>query len=792
MHSINQHMMHLFRSTLLLILLSLCLFPSLQVMAQGSALTQVIRGNIQHEQTGRGLSDIQVSIPDLALQTTTDETGAFRLEEVPVGRQQLLIRGEGYQDQLIPDLLVQAGKEMVLDLTMVPTLFEEEAVEITANSIREITPVSTRLFTVEESKRFAAVYFDPARMATSFPGVVQSNDQANHLIIRGNSPNGLSWRLEGVDIVNPNHLTNAGTFSDRLSQSGGGTIILSSQMLANSTFSTGAFGAQYGNALSGVFDINFRKGNEENYEFTGQAGVIGIDLSAEGPISKAQGSSFLFNYRYSFTGLLAEMGVTFGGEDIRFQDFAFHVNLPTKKAGNFRLFAMGGISSNTFAGPREDSLRAEQKDRFDIRFGSRMGAVGLTHQYFLGDKTVLNSVVALSGIQGTRIGDYVEDDLQLTRVDEDTLTQQRLSIKTSLTHSFSNRSSLTAGIYANQLSFYLSSRIRRPITSEDWQSLTSTEGSHWLIQPYANWRYQLTSDWELNAGVHAMYFLLNDKSSLEPRLSLAWQPSNRKQSLRLAYGLHSQLQLPGTYFSTIQQTDGEFRAVNEDLGFTRAHHVVLSYRQQLANNLYLRVEPYYQRLFQVPIGTAPNSTFSTLNLLEGYVTDSLVNDGTGENYGLEVTVEKYLDKRYYFLASGSLYESTYTAADGEKRDTRYNGQYGFSFTGGREFERTNKKGKQKLWGVNLRVIYQGGMRAMPIDLEASREIQQTIFDTSNGFTERLPDYFRTDLRVTFKRFRPSYTSTFGIDIQNVSNQENLAFRTYDFLQDEVVEKFQLG
>ena len=179
--------------------------------------------------------------------------------------------------------------------------------------------------------------------------------------------------------MNPIHLSNAGTFSDQLSSSGGGTIILSSQLLDNSTFSTGAFGANYGNSLSGVFDMNLRAGNDEHAEYTLQAGLIGVDLSAEGPISRKSGSSYLVNYRYSFTGLLGALGVTFGGEDIRYQDLAFNLRFPTEKAGTFTVFGMGGRSSNVFTGLRDDSTRIENKERFDIDFTSDMGAIGVTH-----------------------------------------------------------------------------------------------------------------------------------------------------------------------------------------------------------------------------------------------------------------------------------------------------------------------------------------------------------------------------------------------------------------------------
>ena len=762
--------------------------------ATGQPVTQVVRGTLTQQATGQPLAGVTISVLGLPspLSTESDAAGRFRLEAVPVGRHTLTLVKAGFVDYTIPDLVVGGGKEVVLDLELEEVIYETAPVEINAGTSRDLRRVSTRVFTVEESKRFAAVYFDPARLAASFPGVIQANDQANNLIVRGNSPNGIAWRMEGVDIVNPNHLTNAGTFSDRLSQSGGGTIILSTQLLTNSSLSTGAFAPEYGNALAGVFDIHLRRGNNEHYEFTGQAGLIGVDLSAEGPLARSQGGAFVANYRYSTVGLLGLLGISFGGEDITYQDLAFNLSLPTRKAGTFTLFGMGGISHNLFTGPREDSLRSEAKDRYDIAFRSRMGAAGMTHKIALGSRTSLRSVLAVSGIRSTRFGDIITDTGDLRRVEEDTLIQTRVSFHTALTHRFSARSHVTVGTYISQLGFQLGAARRHPFQpAADLVPLNQADGGYYLFQPYANWRYQLASGLELNAGLHSMLFSLNDSRVLEPRFSLNWQPQPR-HSLRLAYGLHSQLQLPGTYFSTVSDLEGQVRTPNAQLGFSRAHHIVLSYNYLLADNLHLRLEPYYQHLFDIPVVPDPSRPVSVLNLLEGYVTDSLVNAGTGRNYGLDFSLEKYLSQRYYYLISGSLYESRFTAMDGVERDTRFNGNYLLSLTTGREWERLTRRGKNKVFGINIRGIYQGGFRAMPIDVAASEQAFTTVFDESQGFTERFPDYFRADLRLVFKRYTQRYTRTFSLDIQNVANTQNVAFQTYDFVAGAVVTRYQLG
>ncbi len=209
----------------------------------------------------------------------------------------------------------------------------------------------------------------------------------------------------------------------------------------------------------------------------------------------------------------------------------------------------------------------------------------------------------------------------------------------------------------------------------------------------------------------------------------------------------------------------------------------------------LKVEAYYQSIFDVPVVTESPlvsfrvlPSFSALNLVESIVDQELENAGTGRNYGVEVSYQKYLTDSYYLLVSGSLYNSTYVGGDGIRRSTRYNGNHTFSFTGGKEFK-TQKNG---LWGINTRVLWLGGFRDTPIDLAASRAEQTTIYSVKEAFTIKMKDYFRPDLRIYWKKNHPRYNRTLALDLQNVSNTQNEAYSYYDILQRQLVQKFQLG
>ncbi|WNJ19811.1 TonB-dependent receptor [Pontibacter sp. G13] len=754
-----------------------------------------LRGKVQEAQILAPITQATLTLTQAGNEASThtvmtDETGGYRFDDIPSGRYTLQVSATGYESVEEPGLVLHAGKQRVLDIELPSASFATEEVLLIATNPRTLNRVSTRTITVEETKRFAAVYFDPARMATSFPGVVGTDDQANNLVIRGNSPNGMRWRLEGMDIVNPNHLTNAGTQTDRLTQNGGGTILVSSQMLDQSTFSTGAFSAEYGNALSGLMDMQFRNGNNERYEFTGQIGLIGIDLSAEGPISKASGSSFLANYRYSTVGLITSLGVDFGDENIQYQDLSFKVHVPTERAGVFSIWAMGGLSSNVFTSPRPDTL-TDQKEQFDIDFASNMGAIGVNHQLAIGSRTLWKSGLAASGIQSERSGWLLQESAPSNRIQYDELINSRISFRTAIAHQLNDKSTFEGGVFLSQISN--TTRIEQASLTEPEliQVLADHSGSDLLVEPYVKGQFPVGQRIQLHVGLHGMWLQDNGSFSLEPRFAADVRVAPQHK-LRLAYGLHSQMQMPAVYYTTFEDQDGALVSPNADLGFTRAHHVVLGYNFQPTPGFVVKVEPYFQRMFNVPVSTNPFSTFSTLNLLEGYVTDTLENSGIGTNYGIDLSVEQWLTDTYYYLLSGSWYQANFRAADGVVRDARYNGRFSLAASGGAEFDRMTQKGKNKIFGVNARILYRGGFMAAPVDLDASREMARTIYDESNGFTEQLPDYARVDLRIIFKRNKAKFTRTFSFDIQNVLNTQNIAYKYYDVVLDEEVTKYQLG
>ncbi|MBD3627320.1 TonB-dependent receptor [Cyclobacterium sp.] len=732
-------------------------------------LTQTVRGRVVDLVSKTPLPGATVVLLNTnpLMGTTTDLDGEFKIQQVPVGTHILRVSFVGYEEIILPNVIVNSGKELVLNIPIEEDFKQMQEVLVIATekdrTVNDMVGVSGRTFSVEETRKFAAAVNDPGRMATSFSGVVGTDDGNNNISIRGNSPNGLLWRMEGIDIPNPNHFVNPGS-------SGGGISILSSQLLTNSDFLTGAFPAEYGNAISGVFDLSLRKGNNEKREFTFQAGFLGTNIAAEGPIGNNYKGSYLINYRYSTLSFLSEMGVPLGDFVTNFQDLSFNFHLPAGEKSSFTLFGFGGLSDqNNHAS--EDSLDwTGENDRYSSTYFSHTGAVGIKHTYMINKSNFLQTTVLASG---NTIGDEVNrlnDQYHNQDWTYEKFSNSKVTYSSVWNAKLSSRSNLRSGIYVNHL-FYNLHENGYNKDLDQIEIAIDSEGSTQSVQAFSQLNFKATKKLTLNVGMHYLQLLLNHSNSIEPRLSATYA-LDEMQRLNLGYGLHSQVQPLGSYFAELEE-NGQIIKPNENLGLSKSHHFVLGYDRQLSPYLRFKVEGYYQYLSDIPIKPGINETYAIINQQWSFVTDPLVNEGFGRNYGAEFTLEQFTHKNLYFLLSTSLYNSLYKTQENKWRNTRYNGNANLTLTAGKAF---NWK-KNRILGVNIKSIYGGGLRTTPINLEKSIARRETVFEEGKAFEEQNPAYFRTDLRVSLKWNRPKSTSTLALDVQNVTNRKNI-FGTY--------------
>lgn len=726
--------------------------------------------------TGSPVAGVNVKIEnaDETFVGQSNDVGKYSIE-TGTGRYRLTVSSTGYES-VSQEILTGAGKELTVNIALRQSAQELEEVEVQSTTLQPEL-AGQRSLTIEKTLRIPANFFDPVRVVTAYPGVVVANDQGNSIIVRGNSPNGLLWKVNGVDIVNPNHLSNAGTFADKPMANGGGVNILSAQMLDRTDFYMGQLPTGFGNALAGIIDMNLRDGNKQKLEVTAQASLIGLDVAAEGPLGKKENTSFLVNYRYSTVGLLSELGVDFGDESIKFQDASFHLNHRGSKGVVFSLFGFWGNSRNDFAAKAAEDWE-EEKDQYDINYKSNTGALGANVSVPLAGGKFL-AAVAYSTTSQSRDGEMTPAAYFpgiFVRTDNYDQSNALLSSRVSFSTPISKTAQFEIGINANSLdnsvdALKVTTFYNNPYT---YEQVLSGGNDGVLLQPYTSLNVDVTDAFSLNAGVRYVNYTFNSTSALEPRAVVNFKP-NANSSYALSYALVSQTQLP------------QFYAQVRDLELTKSHRVDASYTRNFSNDIQLKTGLYYQHLFDVPIGSG--FLFSAINFLEGIPPSDLISEGTGTNYGADVTLEKQFFNKHYVLLGGSYYESTYIAYDGIERDSRFNGKFTLSAIHGKEWTKTSKR---RTIGLNSRILYLGGMRESAVLQNASMLAGETVYNEGDPYNQKLGDYFRLDVRLSFRKNKPGYTRTFAIDIQNLTSQQNKAYQYYDRVQADTVWKYHLG
>jgi len=767
---------------------SLLLFTIIVNSIFAQEITQTIRGTIVDKQSQYTLPGINIVLlgSDPLIGTVTDIDGKFKITEVPIGRVGLQISFIGYKPIVLNNLVLSSAKELVLNLEMEESVKALSEVQIIAKddkkkALNEMATVSSRVFTVEETNRYAGSLGDPSRMAANYAGVSAIGDDRNDIIIRGNSPLGLLWRLDGINIPNPNHFGSLGS-------TGGPVSILNNNLLANSDFMTGAFPAQYGNAIGGAFDLNMRTGNNEKREFIGQVGFNGFELGTEGPVGKG---SYIASYRYSTLSLMDKMiDMNFGGIP-QYQDVSFKIDIPTGlKFGRFSLFGIGGVS---YIEILENDKDTTDKSYFlnpsDLYYGSDMGVIGLSHLYFFNETLRGKLSLAVSGTRNeTKIDSLFNNNKGKVTSYGNKSYEIKYSAVYNITKKFNAKNTLNVGVIADRMKYhYADSTYENP----SYLMLTNFDGSANLIQAHIQWQHRFTDLLTFNTGLHYQQFTFNNTNSVEPRVGLKWNFSE-KQTISIAAGMHSQLQPMSLYFLETKYNDGSTEKTNKDLSFTKSNHFVLGYDYNIGENLRLKVETYYQDLYDIPVEISP-STFSTSNIGADYGipnVENLENSGTGKNYGVEITLEKFFTNNYYFLVTGSFFESKYTTNDNVERNTAFNGNYTVNALFGVEFNLDNNK--KHVLTISAKSTGAGGKRFIPVDLNKSAMAGTAVYDYDNAYKNKYDDYFRSDLKFGYKRNGKKTTQEWAVDLQNFTNRDNVFQVIYDSQLNEMKTEYQQG
>ncbi|PKR80195.1 hypothetical protein CW751_11065 [Brumimicrobium salinarum] len=790
-------------------LMLLCYIP-LVVIGQ---ISQTVKGDIVDAESKYPLIGARVTLissdSSRILNSTSDLDGFYRFENVPIGKYAIVATYSSYLKSS-QNIVINSGKESIIQIELQEDVITTEAVDIVGRKAGDINNdmamISARQFSVEETNRYAGSRGDPARMASNFAGVQGADDSRNDIVVRGNSPIGLLWKVEGIDLPNPNHFAVSGS-------TGGPVAILNNKILGNSDFFMSAFPADYGNSISGVFDLKLRKGNTDKHEFTGQFGFLGTEVMAEGPINRENRSSYLVMGRYSTLSIFQAMNIRIGTDAVpTYGDGAFKLSFPLKKGGHLGFFGIGGASDIAIKISDQTEVSEEafgEGDR-DQYFGTAMGVFGITYKKPLSMNTYFKATVAQTYDQQRSHHDFLERSIDSSVVNGETQYKIRTdsiyqlmgykfktyktALYTSINHKINKRHIIRGGL--NVDGYYINNQDSAlNVAHTEFTTRHNYEGFSALIQPFIQYKWRVNENMGFTAGIHSQYFSLSDSwSYAEPRLGWKWNVGNGNE-LSAGAGLHSQMQ--PTYQYTYQRVDseGNARRLNEDMDFTRSFHSAIGYQKRFKNALTIKTELYYQHLYNIPVDTYASS-FSLINQGSGFqrfFPDELVNEGTGRNYGAELTIQKYFNKSFYFLATGSLFESKYKGSDNIERNTDFNGNYAVNFLAGKEF----KINEKNMISAGIKVTAAGGKRYGYVDVDETVLNNELVFKDSLFNTRQFKDYFRLDIKLTYVLNTEKLTHEIGLDLVNLLNTRNILALSYapnliDPSAEPIAKRYQLG
>lgn len=759
------------------------------ILSASTIARQTIRGHVCDIASGEPMAGVAIVIDaDSSTYALTDVDGNFVIEGVAVGRHTVLASIMGYEPLELKEQLLSSGKEMVLDLKMTEsvTLLQGALVRPKVNKqlpLNDMAQVGARMFSVEEANRYAGGLADPARTASVFAGVV-GGGASNGISIHGNSPAMLQWRVEGVEVNNPNH------FADITGAGGGIFSSLNGSVLANSDFMTGAMPAEYGNALSGAFDMQMRVGNNAKYEHAFQFGLLGIDFASEGPIGKAREgvarASYLVNYRYSFLSVAKKIhAINMEKETLDYQDLSFKFNFPTRKAGTFSLW-FTGLIDNYEAGVSDRSEWETLWDMNESWSNQRNWGGGLKHNIrFCNGGTLTSSVSCTGTYMKVGVNDY---DEQMSKVPAMDGRNCFFNLVFSVIHKqkFNSRYNMQNGIEHTHMEY--NARMDRVAqTYGPLFRIYEGDGLTGQTRVFTNHKVSVTDRLSFVAGANATWFHLTDQFLVEPRISTQYKLS-KTASLAIAYGLNSRRESLDTYFVTKPgETNPE---PNSNLGLTRSHHISASFSKRLGENALFKVEPYWQYLFDVPV--TPEGTMSNINNTNFFKSDALVNEGRGRNYGIDFTLERYLNDGYYGMITGSLFKSEFRDAEGGWHHTRYDRRYVANILGGKEWMVGRKKDNANVLSVNFRVTLAGGDRYTP--LTEGVTFEDVMMNPDKIVPENNADPFSEQMKMNVSY---AFSAKYTVNARRVSHSFLIDFlkirsfqgKTFDLRTHETVDKF---
>ncbi|MDD3986118.1 MAG: TonB-dependent receptor, partial [Methanobacterium sp.] len=406
-------------------------------------------------------------------------------------------------------------------------------------------------------------------------------------------------------------------------------------------------------------------------------------------------------------------------------------------------------------------------------------ASGINNRIIINDKTYFFTSFSYSATEYSNKNLFYTLSLKEIPVTDQNEINSQSALTTYINHKFNSRHTNRSGLILSMLSYAFDVENNTNVAQNEFADFfINSNGQTLNYQLYTQSKFCILENLNLSAGLHFMYFDLNNEIILEPRLGIKWNFASR-HSFSLAYGKHSRIEPLRIYMTEILTVNG-YNLINSDLKVTKAHHFIFSYDLKLGRQIHLKLEPYYQLLYDVPV--IEDSSFSMINYTcESFFTEKMNNEGTGKNCGIDITMEKFMDEGFYYMFTSSVYSSTYKGGDRIEHSSRYNQNYVFNLLAGKEWQ----TGKKNTFGLNGKLTVIGGKRYSPVDLVRSSQYKYVVYDDSRIYEDKLPASCFVDFSLNYTVNKRQCSHSLIIQLKNLLMQEESFGHAYNYKTDTV-------
>ena len=704
-------------------------------------------------ETMEPLIGVHVKLADIDQGGVTDITGTYSIERVAVGSYTLVFSYIGYETLAKTDVIVKSQRITFTDARLTPSVLEGETIVVESGYFAEVEdqPTSVVKFSHEEVRRAPGSAGDVSRILYGLPAVAKVSDTRNSLIVRGGGPIENGFYIDNIEIPNINHFPEQGS-------SGGPIGIINVDFIEDVAFHTGGFSAQYGDRLSSIMDMRFRKGNREEFDAQLDMSLVGLGGIAEGGLGDH--GSWMMSLRRSYLDLIVQ---AIEGDNTyvpEYGDLQGKVFFEAGPRHHFTVLGVSSIDESSITG--EEAIESEESIYTDFNF--RTHTAGINWMYLWGKRGFSETSVAWT----TGVYDYRGfETRELVRTGEQSLLfdmnprETEYKLRNVTRYRFAKNVSAEVGLdlkyivadydnfygaYNDELgqateAFYVQDRIEETKAGA-FATMTISPGQRLSIMP----------------GIRVDRFSYNGNTNLSPRLSLRYQV-NADLAINAAAGVfHQFLPLP-----LLAQNE-----TSKDLRDPVAYHLVVGIRHMLSDDTQLVLEAYAKEYDHFPLDPLQPQLFIIDQVVDTGVylnNNPLVDTGKARTRGIELMVQKKLARNVYGLLSGAYFRSSYRDYDGIWRDREFDNRFTFQAEGG--YKPSNK------WEFSARWLYAGGRPYTPFDQAASRAAIRGVLDAGRINADRLPAYHSLNVRFDRRFHYRRSNLILYVSVWNAYNRNNI-------------------